>query len=61
MDSLEDRIHKAGKHDEFSSAYDKFMSSKKTRAQQLDFYDKLSNWGASPEEADEFINMCMEG
>lgn len=59
-DSLEDRIHKAGKHDAFCKAHDKFVKSRKTRNDQLDFYDKLTGWGAEPEEADEFINMVME-
>lgn len=58
--SLEDKIHRNGHHDAFSKAYDKFMAGRKTRGDQHDFYDKLTNWGATPEEADEFINMVME-
>lgn len=60
MDSLEDRIAADGRHDEFSAAHDKFMLSNRNRAAQQDFYDKLEELGASPEEADEFVNMCMD-
>lgn len=60
QDSLEDRIHAAGKHDEFRKAHDKFVASRKTRNDQLDFYDTLERLGASSEEADEFVNMVME-
>lgn len=59
-DSLEDRICAAGRHDEFVAAHDKFQNSRKTRSDQQDFYDKLEELGASSEEADEFVNMCME-
>lgn len=58
--SLEDKIHHNGHHDAFSKAYDKFERSKKTPEQQHDFYDKLCSWGATAEEADEFINIMME-
>lgn len=60
QDSLEDRIHKAGKYDEFKKAHKKFTRSKKTWNDHQDFYDKLENLGASPEEADEFVNLFME-
>jgi hypothetical protein len=59
-DSLEDRIHQDGKHDEFSAAIAKFRKSKKTRDDQQDLYDKLEQLGANPEEADEFVNMELE-
>lgn len=57
---LEDRIHAAGHGDAFIAACEEFIASRKTREQQYDFYDKLCNWGASPEEADEFTNLMME-
>ncbi len=60
QDSLEDRIHKAGHHDAFSKAVAKFRKSKKSRNDELDLYDKLCGWGASDEEADEFVNLLME-
>lgn len=60
QDSLEDRIHKAGKHDEFSKACDKFTASRKTNTDQSIFYDKLCELGAGAEEADEFVNLFME-
>lgn len=59
-DSLEDRIHKAGKHDEFKAALDKFKASRKTRTDQQRLYDKLEQLGAESEEADEFVNMVLE-
>jgi hypothetical protein len=57
---MEDRIYAAGHHEAFSAAINKFRSSKKTRGQQDDLYDRLCNWGATAEEADEFINLLME-
>lgn len=59
-DSLEDRIYASGKGDEFTKAYDKFMESDRSNRDQQDFYDKLEQLGASPEEADEFVNLVME-
>lgn len=60
QDSLEDRIHASGKGDEFTKAYNRFTKSKRSNRDQQDFYDKLEELGASPEEADEFVNMVME-
>lgn len=60
MDSLEDRVYAAGKHDQFSDACEKFEASEKTNTDQTIFYDKLCELGAEPEEADEFVNMLME-
>jgi hypothetical protein len=60
MDSLEDRIYAAGKHDEFLKAHDTFVASKRTNTDQTIFYDKLKDLGANDEEADEFVNMVME-
>jgi len=60
MDSLEDRIFTAGNHDKFVAAHSKFKNSRMTRSDQQDFYDALENLGATSEEADEFVNMCME-
>lgn len=59
MDSLEDRIAAAGKHEEFSKAHEKFMNSRMTRRDQQNYYDKLVALGASAEEADEFVDMVM--
>lgn len=42
--SLEDKIHSKGHGDEFSKAYDRFVSSRKTRNQQNEFYDELCRW-----------------
>jgi hypothetical protein len=60
QDSLEDRIHKAGHHEEFSKAVKVFRASRKTNAQQLKLYEQLESWGASSEEADEFVDLLME-
>lgn len=60
QDSLEDRIALAGKHDEFTKVYNEFVNSDKHRIDQQIFYDELEGLGASPEEADEFVNMVME-
>lgn len=55
QDSLEDRIHAAGKYDQFEKAVKRF---RKTR-DDGEFYDSLCDLGASPEEADEFVNLMM--
>lgn len=60
QDSLEDRICAAGKHDQFVKAHTKFLKSPKWTVDQQEFYDKLEELGASPEEADEFVNMVMD-
>lgn len=57
--SLEDKIYANGHHDAFSAAYEAFSNSNMDREKQLTFYDELCSWGATPEEADEFINMVM--
>ena len=59
-DSLEDRIHQDGNHAKFKAAHERFVKSKRSRNDQQDFYDVLEGLGASPEEADEFVNMVME-
>ena len=59
-DSLEDRIHRAGKHKQFSAAVNKFRKSRKSRSTELDLYDTLVQLGASSEEADEFVNLEVE-
>jgi hypothetical protein len=57
---MEDKIYAAGHHKAFTAAVKKFRSGKKTRNDQLDLYDDLCRWGASAEEADEYINLLME-
>ncbi len=57
MDSLEDRIYVAGKHEQFSTAVQTFRAGKNTPGTQQELYDVLTDLGASPEEADEFVNM----
>jgi len=57
---MEDRIHANGHHEKFSYAVKAFQKSKKTRQQQFDMYDNLCRWGATSEEADEYINLLME-
>lgn len=59
-DSLEDRVFLAGKHGIFSAAVNKFRKSRKSRENQQDLYDNLCQVGASPEEADEFVDMECE-
>ena len=56
-DSLEDRIHRAGKHKQFSAAVNKFRKSRRSRSNELDLYDTLVQLGALPEEADKFVDM----
>lgn len=59
-DSFEDRMFLAGKHGIFSAAVNKFRKSRKSRGDQQNLYDKLFQMGASPEEADEFVDMECE-
>lgn len=60
QDSLEDRIFASGKNDEFEKAYRKFVKSMRSGRDQQQFYDTLEDLGASPEEADEYVNLMME-
>lgn len=53
----EDRISLAGKHDEMVKKMEKFRKSKKTLAQQQDFYDYLCSIGVTSEEADEIVSL----
>lgn len=57
--SLEDKIHSNGHGDAFSAAYEAFTNSNMSRKKQHVFYDELRSWGASSEEADEFINLIL--
>ena len=57
--SLEDKIHSNGHGDAFSAAYEAFTNSNMSREKQHVFYDELCSWGASSEEADEFINSIL--
>lgn len=57
---MEDRIHAAGNGDKLRKAINKFKSSKKNGADQGVFYDALTNLGATPEEADDYINLFFE-
>lgn len=57
---MEDRIHAAGNGDELVKAIKKFKSSRKNGADQGAFYDALTNLGATPEEADDYINLFFE-
>ncbi len=57
---MEDRIHAAGNGEKLVKAIKKFKASKKNRADQNIFYDELTNMGAAPEEADDYINLFLE-
>lgn len=59
-DSMEDRIHKSGKHERFSKAYDAYEGSRRCHKARDHFYDELIDCGATSEEADEFISMMDE-
>lgn len=59
-DSLEDRIRRDGKHDQFVAALNKFRNSPHRRDDEQELYDTLECLGASSEEADEFVNMEVE-
>lgn len=59
MMSLEDKIHRNGYYEAFEAAYNAFENSDMSREKQLVFHEELCSWGASPEEADEFINLVM--
>lgn len=59
MDTMEDRIHAAGHGDKFEACFNAFDNSDMSREKQLVFYDELIGFGATPEEADEFINMLI--
>lgn len=60
MDSLEDRIAAAGKSKEFGKAMADFENSDYGRDAQNILYEKLTNLGAEPEEASEFIDMLVD-
>jgi Ca2+-binding EF-hand superfamily protein len=59
-ESLEDRIFAAGRHEEFKAAIEAFEKSNRGTVPQQVLYDRLEQLGASPEEADEFVNMVVE-
>ena len=66
IDSMEDRIHKAGKHEQFSAAVNRFLAIPKrtresTSIHEHILYDEITNCGATPEEADEYVNLLLEG
>lgn len=58
---MEDRIYAAGHGDAFSAACAAFSNSSWSRNAQNKFYDELVSFGATEEEADEFISLMMEG
>lgn len=60
MEYWEDRLTRAGKHDEMVKKLEKFRKSKKSHNQQQDFYDYLCSVGVTSEEADEIVNLEME-
>lgn len=57
---MEDRIHAAGKGDELVKAVETFEASKRDCRAGHILYDALINLGASDEEADEYVNLCMQ-
>jgi len=57
---MEDRIHAAGKGDELVKAVETFEASKRNRNDRQVLYDALVNLGAEEEEADEYVNLCMQ-
>lgn len=59
-DYFEDRLARAGKHDEFSAAVEKFRKSKKSRGDEHVLFDEMVRLGVSGEEADEFISIETE-
>lgn len=64
IDSMEDRIYKAGTYDRFNSAVQKFLDTPKSRRgpeQEGELYDEICNCGATPEEADEYVDLLMQG
>ena len=60
MDSMEDRIHKAGKYDEFQQAIERWNDSDKLKAHQQTLYDDLTACGATSEEANEYVDLMLE-
>lgn len=60
MDSMEDRFARNGTHARFAAAHKAFKASDKQRPAQLQYYEELEICGASPEEADEWINMLLD-
>lgn len=60
QDSIEDRIHKNGKHEEFSKAVKTFEDSNGDHHQQNLLYEKLEELGCSSEEASEFVDMMAQ-
>lgn len=61
MDYWEDRLAKNGKIEAYEKAIKAFRKSKKNRDAQNKAYDALSACGLTSEEADEMINLEMEG
>lgn len=59
--SMEDRIHKSGNHEKFTAAVSKFRKSPRNRDHEHQFYEALTNCGATPEEADEYIDLYLQG
>jgi len=55
IDDLEDAEAQAA-----NDATNKFLKSRKTRDDQHELYDTLTNIGLSSEYADEYINMLLE-
>lgn len=59
-DYFEDRLARAGKHDEFRAAVKKFRESGQTSADEYVLFDEMVRLGVSGEEADEFISIETE-
>jgi hypothetical protein len=57
---MEDEIHAAGHGDAFAAAVDAFEAGRRTRADQSALYDQLIGWGASPEQADDYVDLLMQ-
>jgi hypothetical protein len=58
-ESFEDSLSRAD-HDKFVAGCNTFKASSKTPEDQDILYDVLCSVGASPEQADEWVNLAME-
>lgn len=61
VDSMEDKIHRAGCTDKFTKAVESFLAGSRNRDQEHILYDSITNCGASPEEVDEYIDLLLQG